>query len=173
MEEKEALKCVLGSKLYPYGLKFCSIDKCDIYFFDELNKYRLYCFYEIDTDRDGNLLEEVDEKIREFGDSFTVVNIHEYIEKVKESLPEEVYFTPISIKYVDFETYDGVLDITCKDLNKYKYQNEYRFIFYSESFKDDSLYIIRLENLEDQASEIFDIDKLFSIKNIKELGIEI
>lgn len=173
MEEKEALKSVLGSKLYPYGLKLCDIDKCDIYFFDELSKYRLYCFYTIYTDSDGNLLEKIDEKIREFGDSFSVVNIHEYIKKVKEFLPEEISFTPTSIKYVDFETYNGALDITCKDFNKYRYQNEYRFIFYSESFKDDSPYTINLENLEDQASEIFDIDKLFSIKNIKELGIEV
>ena len=169
--EKEIIFKFLDNRIKPYGYKFISLGNGDVFFFDDVNKYRLYCFYSISVNENGKVLYKIDEGIRKFGESFVVINVHEYVKKIKECLPKNVSFEILPVKYVDYDSYEGPLDITCKDLTKYSYQREYRLIFYCEDFEKDLPLILDLPSLEDHASEIFDLELLFKLRNIKELGI--
>jgi len=140
----------------------------------EANKYRLFCMYGLKCDEKGQI-NIPDERIKQFGDYFSVVDIDKLIIKVRKSLKNKnINITSCAVAYIVTQNYEGAYNATFKGSNKFSYQNEYRIILYSSNFdtleSTEHYEYISDSLLYDCFSEPFPIEYLYNSKTMQELS---
>lgn len=141
------------------------------------NSYRLLCFYTLYIDKSDNSLFDVDERLKSFGSSFSMINLGQMTSLIAKKLNQaNIYSIGSGVKYAT-KNYSGAYNPTYKDYS-FEYQHEYRMITQSVTFlgmdKMDP-YKIQIDPLaaQEAISEPYPIDILYSANDASELQVNV
>lgn len=135
------------------------------------DSYRLFCFYMLQTNENGDIVVPIDNRIKAFGTHYSVIDIDllksDLISKI--SIEKKIL---AGVKYYS-KNYTGVCNPTFKD-DRYEYQNETRIILQSDTFLNlDEKEPYKLKFDKALMQKIFSqpqpIECLFSAKHIDDL----
>lgn len=132
----------------------------------------------LQIDNNGNIIKP-DEKMKLFGSHFLIIkNRPMFEEKLREYIIREGnglagMGTPVA--YVT-DKYRGIYTPGCK-FDKYRYQNEYRFILLSIEFdklppKEKKVVNLSADNMDEIMTKPIDIGKLWTVSTLDELIAE-
>lgn len=136
--------------------------------------YRLLCFYSLNVDKEGKFLEKPNEKLREFGDYYSIVDLETLLSQIKNhivGLNKNVGYVANWVNYLT-EQYSGVYSPFCK-FPEFSYQNEFRIVLLSEIFlpliKEPYKTLPPIKGFDKVFSEPQSLDGLLNAKNIDDL----
>lgn len=159
-----------------YNIKFNNIAAKEFYLNPYIDYYRILCFYNCVTDSNDNIMEKFDNKLRTFGDYFSVILMDEFLKCLNEQLKfRNISWDYKNVVYLNEEKYSGPYNPRCK-FNSYNYQNESRIVLFSDNFCEynemEHYKLIGLNNIQQYISKPMPIELLYKSKNINDWKIE-
>jgi hypothetical protein len=136
--------------------------------------YRILCFYSLNVDKDGNFLEKPNEKLREFGDCYSIVDLETLLLQIKNhivSLNRNMGYVANWVNHLTGK-YSGVYSPFCK-FPEFDYQHEFRIVLLSDSFlplkKEPYKTIPPIQGFDKVFSEPQSLDGFLHAENINAL----
>jgi len=136
--------------------------------------YRILCFYSLNIDKEGNILQKPSEELSEFGDYYSIVDLKTLLSQIQNhimSLNKIMGYVANWVNYLT-EKYSGIYSPFCK-FPELSYQNEFRIVLLSNSFlplkKHPYKTIPPIKGFEKVFSEPQSIDRLLHADNINAL----
>jgi hypothetical protein len=158
-----------------HDAKYFYVDKGRYIDDKNADKYRLLCFYSLNVDDSGNFLKPFDERLSQFGECFSIVDLETLLielQKYIKSGNNNMSYVGNDVKYIREDRYSGFYSPLCK-FSKFDYQNEFRIVLLSDTFLslgDFNPYktIAPTNNLGSVIGEPQPIDILLRAKNIND-----
>lgn len=141
---------------------------------ENIDTYRLLCFYSLDVDGEGNFITQPDDQLRDFGESYSIVDRETLLVRIKNYIIDSnrvIHYVAHWINYLGQE-YSGAYSPFCK-FPEFSYQNEFRIVLLSNEFislgKEPYKTIPPIENLGRVFSEPQPLENLLHARNINDL----
>lgn len=157
-----------------HDAKYSYIDKSGYIDNKNVDTYRLLCFYSLDVDEEYNFLRKPDNRLREFGEYYSIIDVMTLLAKIKDhivSLDKKISYVANWVNYLS-QNYSGTYSPFCK-FPEYSYQNEFRIVLLSDMFLSirQAPYITSppLKNLDEIILKPQSIDGLLSANNLNDL----
>jgi hypothetical protein len=158
-----------------HDARYSYIDKTGYFDDKDADSYRILCFYTLDVDEEGNLLNKPSEDLRNFGNSFSIVDVETLLVSIKNYLVatnKKISYVANWVNYL-LKNYSGAYTPFCK-FSKFSYQNEFRIVLLSNTFLPlgDNPYKTDppMNNFGKVILEPQLIDRLYTMKNLNDLG---
>jgi len=156
-----------------HDAKYSYISKSGYVDDGNIETYRILCFYSLDIDNDGNFITQPSDGLREFGGSYSIVDLETLLVRVKDYIINSNRPIDYVAHWVNYlgQNYSGVYSPFCK-FPEFSYQSEFRVVLLSNEFiplgKEPYKTIPPIENLDNVFSEPRPLDKLLRARNIND-----